>query len=182
MVYTTRFAFGRGGRNQLETLLAVLGIDQKLSKPSHPTTCGKVERFQQTLKRWLGAQGPARTIAELQELLDKFVVVYNEHRPHRALDRRTPAVVYNLLPKAGPGGGGAGTHIRVRYDRIDSTGAVSLRRAGRMHHISIGRAHKHQRVILLIADLDIRVIHHDTGEVLRHLQLDPSRGYQPRFK
>ena len=48
--------------------------------------------------------------------------------------------------------------------------------------ISIGRAHKHQRVILLIADLDIRVIHHDTGEVLRHLQLDPSRGYQPRFK
>src|SRR5206468_12492441 len=66
MVYTSRFAFGRGGRNQLEALLAVLGIDQKLSKPSHPTTCGKVERFQQTLKRWLAAQRPASTIAELQ--------------------------------------------------------------------------------------------------------------------
>jgi len=182
MVYTSRFAFGRGGRNQLETLLAVLGIDQKLSKPSHPTTCGKVERFQQTLKRWLGAQPPAVSIAELQEQLDKFVVVYNEHRPHRSLDRRTPAVVYNLLPKAAPRQAGAGVHIRVRYDRIDSTGAVSLRRAGRMHHISIGRAHKGRRVVLLIADLDIRVIDHATGEVLRRLQLDPTRGYQPRFK
>jgi transposase InsO family protein len=182
MVYTSRFAFGRGGRNQLETLLAGLGIDQKLSRPNHPTTCGKVERFQQTLKRWLGAQPRAETIAELQEQLDKFVVIYNDHRPHRSLDRRTPAVVYNLLPKATPGHRGAGTHYRVRYDRIDTNGKVSLRRAGRMHHIGIGRAHKGQRVVLLIADLDIRVINHDTGEPLRELTLDPTRGYQPHFK
>jgi transposase InsO family protein len=182
MVYTSRFAFGRGGRNQLETLLASLGIDQKLSKPSHPTTCGKVERFQQTLKRWLTARPPATTIAELQEQLDKFVVTYNEHRPHRALDRRTPAVVYNLLPKATPRSAGAGAHIRVRNDRIDSTGSVSLRHAGRMHHIGIGRAHTAERVVLLIADLDIRIINRDTGKLLRHLQLDTTRGYQPRFK
>ena len=182
MVYTSRFAFGRGGRNQLETLLAALGIDQKLSRPNHPTTCGKVERFQQTLKRWLGAQPAAESIAELQEQLDKFVVIYNEHRPHRSLDRRTPAVVYNLLPKAAPGHGGAGVHYRVRYDRVDADGKVSLRRAGRMHHIGIGRGHKGHRVVLLIADLDIRVIHHDTGELLRALKLDPDRGFQPRFK
>lgn len=179
MVYTSRFAFGRGGRNQLETLLAVLGIDQKLSRPNHPTTCGKVERFQQTLKRWLSAQPAAVSIAELQEQLDKFVVIYNEHRPHRSLDRRTPAVVYELLPKAAPDGG-AGAHIRVRYDRIDSAGHVSLRRAGRMHHIGVGRAHIGRRIVLLIADLDIRVIDHVTGEVLRRLTLDPARGYQPR--
>ena len=182
MVYTSRFAFGRSGRNQLETLLGVLGIDQKLSAPNHPTTCGKAERFQQTMKKWLTAQPRAHTIAELQEQLDKFVVIYNQHRPHRALDRRTPEIVYNLLPKAAPGGGGAGAHHRVRYDRVDADGKVSLRRAGRMHHIGIGRAHKHRRVVLLIADLDIRVIDHDSGEVLRRLQLDPSRGYQPRFK
>ena len=180
MVYTSRFAFGRGGRNQLETLLAVLGIDQKLSRPNHPTTCGKVERFQQTMKRWLAAQPRAASIAALQEQLDKFVVIYNEHRPHRSLRRRTPAVVYNLLPKATPQNGGAGIHIRVRVDRIDTAGKVSLRRAGRMHHIGLGRAHKHQPVLLLIADLDVRVIHQDTGEVLRHLTLDPSRNYQPR--
>ena len=182
MVYTSRFAFGRGGRNQLETLLGALGIDQKRSRPNHPTTCGKVERFQQTLKRWLAAQGPVGTIAGLQELLDKFVVIYNEHRPHRSLDRRTPAVVYNLLPKAAPGNGGAGVHYRVRYDRVDNAGHLSLRRAGRMHHLGIGRAYTGRRVVLLVADLDIRVIDHDTGELLRHLTLDPSRGYQPRNK
>ena len=51
-----------------------------------------------------------------------------------------------------------------------------------MHHIGIGRAHKHTAVILLIDDLDVRVIATDTGEVLRTLTLDPTRGYQPRFK
>jgi transposase InsO family protein len=180
MVYTSRFAFGRGGRNQLETLLGLLGIDQKLSRPNHPTTCGKVERFQQTMKKWLGAQRRAQAIAELQEHLEKFAVIYNQHRPHPTLGRRTPAVVYNLRPKATPRDAGAGIHIRVRVDRVDTAGKVSLRRAGRMHHIGIGRAHKGAPVLLLIADLDIRVIHQDTGEVLRHLTLDPSCNYQPR--
>jgi hypothetical protein len=133
------------------------------------------------MKKWLRAQPRAESIDQLQEQLDKWVTIYNEHRPHASLRKRTPAVIYNLLPKATPAGG-AGIHIRVRTDRIDTAGHVSLRRAGRMHHIGIGRAHKHQPVLLLIADLDIRVVHQDTGEVLRHLTLDPTRNYQPRFK
>jgi transposase InsO family protein len=182
MVYTSRFAFGRGGRNQLETLLATLGIDQKLSRPNHPTTCGKVERFQQTMKKWLAAQPRVATIPALQEQLDKFVVVDNHHRPHRSLDRRTPAVVYNLLPKAAPRNAGAGIHIRVRVDRVDNHGKVSLRRAGRMHHIGLGRRHKGAPVLLLIADLDIRIVHQNTGELLDHRTLDPTRGYQPQTR
>ncbi len=51
-----------------------------------------------------------------------------------------------------------------------------------MHHISIGRAHKGTAIILLIDDLNIRVINNNTGELLRQLTLDPTRGYQPRFK
>ena len=180
MVYTARFAFGKGGRNQLETLLGLLGIDQKHSRPNHPSTCGKVERFQQTMKKWLRAQPPAETIAELQEQIDKFVVTYNQHRPHSSLRKRTPAVVYNLLPKATPAGTGAGIHIRVRTDTIDAHGKVSLRRAGKMHHIGIGRRHKRQPVLLLIADLDVRVVHRDTGELLAQTTIDPTRGYQPQ--
>lgn len=182
MVYTTRFAGGRGGRNHLETLLAELGIEQKHSRPNHPTTCGKVERFQQTMQRWLGAQDPAATIEILQDQLDAWADLYNHQRPHSSLRRRPPAVVYGLLPKATPRGSTAGPHHRVRHDRIDKTGAVSLRRAGRMHHISIGRAHSGKTVLLLIDDLDIRVIDTTTGELLRHLTLDPTRGYQPRHK
>jgi transposase InsO family protein len=182
LVYTTRFAGGRGGRNPLETVLADLGITHKHSRPNHPTTCGKVERFQQTLKRWLTKQPPAGTLAELQQHLDRFIDEYNHRRPHSSLARRTPAVVYRLLPKTGPQGTGAGTHHRVRHDRIDKTGAISLRRAGRLHHIGIGRAHAHTPVVLLINDLDIRVIDTTTGELLRHLTLDPTRNYQPRPK
>src|SRR5690606_15175385 len=95
MVYTVRHAGAgrRGGRTALEVELQRLGITQKNSRPNHPTTCGKVERFQQTLKKWLAAQPdqPA-TIAELQARLDRFVDYYNQQRPHRSLpNRSTPA-------------------------------------------------------------------------------------------
>ena len=182
MVYTTRFAGGRGGRNHLEVVLAELGITQKHSRPNHPTTCGKVERFQQTLKKWLAAHPAPEDLAALQALLDGFTDEYNHRRPHRSLNGATPAVAYQRRPKAGPTGSDAGPHHRIRHDRIDTTGSVSLRRGGAMHHIGLGRAHAGAPVILLIADLDIRVIHADTGEVLRALTLDPNRNYQPRFK
>jgi transposase InsO family protein len=180
MVYTTRFAGGRGGRNHLETLLIDLGIEQKHSRPNHPTTCGKVERFQQTTQRWLAARDPVATIPDIQAQLDTWKDTYNNQRPHSSLHRRPPAVIYNLLPKATPRGASAGVHHRVRHDRVDKTGVISLRRAGRLHHIGLGRAHAGKTVLALIDDLDIRVIDTTTGELLRHLTLDPTRDYQPQ--
>ena len=56
MVFTTRLSGGRGGRNAFEHELRALPVVQKNSRPNHPTTCGKVERFQQTMKNWLRAQ------------------------------------------------------------------------------------------------------------------------------
>ena len=96
MVYTARFAGGRGGKTKLELELRRLDIVQKNSRPNHPTTCGKVERFQQTMKKWLRAQPdqPA-TLTELQVLLDRFRDDYNQRRPHRSLEHRaTPAAAY----------------------------------------------------------------------------------------
>ncbi|MCW2761945.1 MAG: transposase, partial [Marmoricola sp.] len=106
MVFTTRLAgAGRqGGRNAFEVQLRSWNVVQKNSRPNHPTTCGKVERFQQTMKMWLRAQ-PAQpsTIAELQTLLDRFRSEYNNTRPHRSLPHRaTPAALYNDMPKALP--------------------------------------------------------------------------------
>jgi hypothetical protein len=101
MVFTTRLSGGKGGRNGYETLLDALHITQKNSRPNHPTTCGKVERFHQTLKRWLAAH-PAATIDELQAALDQFVHEYNQQRPHSSLGDRTPIAAYHTRPKASP--------------------------------------------------------------------------------
>jgi len=156
MVFTTRFAGGRGGRNALEAELRRYNVEQKNSRPNKPTTCGKVERFQQTLKQWLGAQPHQPTnLVELQQLLDQFVAVYNHQRPHRSLSgRATPAVAYQARPKATPAAcRGHHTHDRVRHDRIDSEGKVTLRVNGRLHHIGIGRTHARTPVLLLVHDL-----------------------------
>lgn len=184
MVFTTRFGGGprgRHSRNGLETLLADHHIQQKNSTPNHPQTCGKIERVQQTLKRWLSAQDPVPTLSQLQTQLDAFRDHYNHHRPHRALGRRVPAVAYQARPKATPTPGEATStpHARVRRDTIDATGVVTLRHHGRLHHIGIGRTHARTHVLLLIQDLDIRVINADTGELLRELVLNPDKDYQP---
>jgi len=182
MVYTTRFSGGRGGRNGLETELRRLDIIQKNSRPNHPTTCGKVERFQQTMKKWLTAQPiqPA-TIADLQGLIDRFVDAYNHQRPHRSLPyRATPATSYTARPKATPTADrGNDVHYRVLHDIVDKDGKLSLRVNGRMHHIGVGRPHARTPVIKLIDDLNIRIVNAATGELIRELTLDPSRDYQP---
>jgi len=178
LVFTARFANGgRASRNGLENELAKHGVRQKNSRPNHPTTCGKVERFQQTMKRWLRAQPAATTITELQHQLDTFVELYNHHRPHRSLQRQTPHTAYTALPKASPAT--PTTTWRTRDDRIDKTGRVTLRHNGRLHHIGIGRAHAGTPIVMLIHNLDIRIIAKTTGELLRNLTLDPTRNYQP---
>ena len=179
MVYTTRFS---GGRNGLETELQRLNIVQKNSRPNHPTTCGKVERFQQTLKKWLAAQTvqPA-TLEELQALINAFVEAYNHTRPHRSLPHRaTPGTAYQVRPKAGPTADRSGdVHYRVLTDRIDLNGKLSLRLNGRMHHIGIGTEHARTHVLKLVDGLHVRIINAATGELLRELTIDPDRDYQP---
>jgi transposase InsO family protein len=178
-IYTTRLVAGGAGRNGLETELFRLGITQKNSRPNHPTTCGKVERFQQTMKKWLRAQ-PVQpvTLTALQVLLDQFRDDYNTRRPHRSLTHRsTPAVAYTTRPKATPDPSPTGNHDRVRHDRISSNGTVTLRLAGRLHHIGIGRTHAGTDIILLVRDLHVRVVNAATGELLRDLLINPNRTY-----
>jgi hypothetical protein len=71
-------------------------------------------------------------------------------------------------------------HYRVRRDKIDDSGVITIRYDSRLRHIGLGRTHRGQRVIALIADRYIRVIHADTGELIRELQLNPNRDYHPR--
>ena len=174
-VFTGR---SRRGKVLLELELERLGIVFKHSTPYHPQTCGKVERFHQTLKRFLRQQPPARSLAELQFQLDGFREYYNNRRPHRALNRQTPLAVFNSLIKAKPSEQPAPTDHRVRRDKIDPFGKVTLRYLGKLRHIPVGLAHKNRRVRLLVAGPDVRIIT-DDGELIRALTIDPTRNYQP---
>jgi transposase InsO family protein len=168
-----------GGRVALEIELDLLGVRFHHSRPYHPQTCGKVERFHQTQKKWLAAQRPARTISELQHQLDRFRVYYNTVRPHRAIDRRTPAEAYQTRPKAQPAKPTIPVHYRTRRDKTDISGVLTIRYNSRLHHLGLGREHARKRVIALLADRYVRVVDAETGELLRELTLDPNRDYQP---
>ena len=173
-IFTARH---RGGKVVLETECERLGVLTKRSSPYHPQTCGKVERFHQTMKKSLRKRDGAVTLDELQAQLDDFVGYYNDERPHRALGRRTPRSVFDKLVKAHPTTG-ASTHFRVRHDKVHETGNVTLRYGSRLHHVGIPRALAGEVVSILVADRDVRVLNMD-GELIRHFELDPTRDYQP---
>jgi hypothetical protein len=134
------------------------------------------------MKKWLRAQpNQPATIADLQTLLDTFVTEYNQRRPHRSLPRQaTPATAYQTRPKATPDADRTGDHHdRVRHDRVDDTGVVTLRINGRLHHIGIGRTHARTHIILLIHDLHVRIVDAATGQLYRELLIDPTGTTSP---
>lgn len=174
-VYTARFG---GGKNAYEYLLAILGITQRNGHPGHPQTQGKIERFHQTQKQWLAQQPATHTIAQLQHQLDRYRGIYNEQRPHRALERTTPAKAYTALPKATPARSDTAIgHHRLRYDHVDLWGKVSFRRAGRMHHLGVGYPHRGTRILAIADDTTVTVIHLETSEILSTHTIEPDKAY-----
>lgn len=89
-------------RHILAAAVGAMGIGSAHSRPYHPQTNGKVERFHLTLKKWLAKQTSAETIEVLQGQLDIFRHIYNHERPHRSLGRRFPAQTWVDAPKSGP--------------------------------------------------------------------------------
>lgn len=176
-IYTAAY---RGGYSAMESELFHLGIDYKHSRPYHPQTCGKVERFHQTLKKFLRKQARAATIAELQAQVDRFVTYYNEVRPHRAKGRKTPRSAFDSRDRARPIERDKiyDRELRVRHDKVDKHGVVTIRYKSKLHHIGMGRALKGMRIIMLVAGRHVRIIDRE-GNLLRNFELDPNRNYQP---
>ena len=149
----------RRGRVLLEAELDRLGIVAKHSTPNHPQTCGKVERFHQTLKRYLARQPPADSLADapgparcLPALLQRRAAAPGAGGP----DRRSRRSIARI--KARPVHRPAAAHFRVREDRVSKGGNVTVRYLSRLRHIGVGRAYTGERVKLLIADDQVRVV------------------------
>jgi transposase InsO family protein len=170
-------AGSRQGKTGFELELESLGIVYKHSRPYHPQTCGKIERWHQTFKRFLAAGDQAITIGELQARVDAVVAYYNNERPHRARGRMTPREAYQGRQLAAPGGISSERHVRVRTDRVDVGGRVSLRYHSRLIHIGIGRAHAGKRLRLYVINEEIRIVTLE-GELLGTASIDPKKDYQ----
>lgn len=167
--------FSSGGANRFETNLANLGIGHLLSSPGHPQTCGKLERFHQTTKRWLATQPPAATLTQLQTQLDHWLDYYNQQRPHRALTGATPTERWQANPKAHPGPPLL-PPPRTGYLKVTQAGAIDWDH----YQIGIGIPHAGTRVLVIGSGLDL-TIYGPQGQ-LRQLTIDPTRRYQPTGK
>jgi transposase InsO family protein len=174
MCFTSRFQQPRG-ETDFERDLRALGIVHVRSSPGHPQTCGKLERFHQTLKRWLARQPLAHSHPQLQDQLDTFLVFYNHERPHRALSGHTPAERWTASPPASPA------------EPIPAPPEASLhlvRPGGSIawgHHvIGVGSEHARARVLVVARGDDLAVF--GPGGLIRRLRVDRSSRYQPTGK
>jgi transposase InsO family protein len=170
----------RGFEVLFEARLRDAGIRPFTGRPFHPQTTGKVERFQQTLKKWLRRQdrryGLARDLAELQARLDEFCAYYNEKRPHQGIGRATPLSRWQASPASKPAAEPL-PHPAPRSEphavAVDDRGVI------RVHELAIAVgvewAGCHATVIL---DAHYATIF-SRDQLVRHLKLDHSRSYQP---
>jgi transposase InsO family protein len=87
---------------RLGVWLLKLGIEVLHSRPYHPQSRGKSERFHRTLKAEVLALRRFRDLAEVQRALDSWRTVYNLDRPHQALGQDVPANRYRPSQRAMP--------------------------------------------------------------------------------
>lgn len=165
----------RGFEVYFETQLRAAGIVPITSRPYHPQTCGKVERFQQTLKKWL-RRHPARTISELQGHLDAFRDYYNRERPHRGIGRQTPWERWTATTPAPAPTATINPPTLSRPVTVDADGVLR----GRKWSIHIGVEHARRPATILIDGLHASVF--IEGRLARDLVIDPTRKYQPSGK
>lgn len=163
----------RGVEVVFERQLRARGIRPITSRPYHPQTCGKVERFQQTLKRWLAAQGPFETIEALQEALDRFCRYHNEVRPHRAIGRVPPLLRWSANPAVTTEGTPLGEPIRRTHVVVDTRGVAEAR----PYRFAVGVEYEGKQAEVVF-DATHAAIYVD-GVLVRSAELDHSRLYQP---
>jgi transposase InsO family protein len=164
-----------GTEVDFERRIKALGVQPITSRPYHPQTLGKLERFHRTLKEWLATQTPAEHPGELQSLLDRFRRHYNLERPHQGIGDQTPAERYRpgVPTPSGqdPDPPSYPPHAQVRT--VTATGCIGYR------GYLIGLGVRWAKARVMVTDLD-RVTHVYLGDTLiRSLILDPNRYYQP---
>ena len=159
-----------GGISTFEQRLRDQGINPVVSSPHHPQTCGKKERDWQPLKQWLAAHPAARSLTELQRLLDAYDVLFNTERPHQALSNATPQERYQASAKAAPLPERLAAPVNHTERTVGPSGRVLL---GSGFSIRLGHEWTGTTVTVVRDDLDVAILHQ--GVVIKRLTIDTSR-------
>lgn len=166
----------RGFEVEFESRLRDAGIRPLTGRPYHPQTTGKVERFQQTLKKWLRKQPLANSLAELQTQLDTFCVIYNFERPHQGISRKFPGDRWRASPASGPAAQPLAhpdfpsKNFRAK---VSTAGSINNNR----YAINVGVKYSGQYANVIIDKQHANIF--IDNQLIRHLKLDPTRRYQP---
>lgn len=160
-----------GGEAAFERDLRALGVRHIRSTPGHPQTCGKIERFHQTLKRWLRTQKLARSHRQLQDQLDAFVLFYNRDRPHRSLAGATPTERWESSERAAP----TAAIAEAPHASLHKVAANNLIGWGK-HRISVGPGYVGQRLLIIARDDNLAVF--GPNGLIQRVHIDRTRGYQ----
>jgi len=171
----------RGFEVLFEAKMRDAGVRPITGRPYHPQTTGKVERFQQTVKRWLRRQdhrrGLARDLGELQARLDEFCDYYNEQRPHQGIGRITPLARWHASPASVPATEPLPHPTPRRHEihtaTVDGNGVVNLNTI----RIGVGAEWAQHTVTVVIDEQWATVT--AANELVRHLRIDPNHRYQP---
>lgn len=85
--------------------------------------------------------------------------------------------VTDYAARVDPRPASARARFRLRYDVTDSKGTMTVRRAGRLHHLKVGAAHPRRRVLAIVDAQEVTVVGLDTGEILSTHRIEPDKGY-----
>ena len=88
-----------GSFTRLLLWLMRLGVRVSYSRPYHPQTQGKDERFHRSLKAELLSRQVFSTYAQAKQAIETWRHIYNELRPHQALGMKPPISRYAPSPR-----------------------------------------------------------------------------------
>lgn len=170
------YSQARWGRSTaFTTNLAALGCVSISSTPRHPQTCGKIERFWQTLKKWLARHGaPFDTIEALNAALTEFAAIYNQQRPHRSLNGATPAHTFAATTPARPAARPLTAAVQLSRHTVTTDGVITVAH----YSIGLGRRWAHTTVDTIHDGNHITIF--AGSRLVRVLDADPTRRYQPQ--
>ena len=166
----------RGHEVVFEANLRDAGVRPATGAPYHPQTTGKVERFQQTLKKWLRCHDLAADLTELQGQLCAFGEIYNHQRPHQGINKITPMTRWLASAAALPDPASL-AHPNFTSDRTESTVDAKGVACGAGFQIHVGTEWRRQRATVIIDGNHASVL--IDGNLVRYLELNLDRVYQP---